>query len=118
MLPDQAHVRSQDWTIFFLHKDTSKGGAQEEGSPKPRRNRGADNQADGVLDPEASTLVEAGGDEEDDSVDDLSEGAPTDEDGQEFEEPPLVYVLNLVNTKQDNAVKRYGRPKSSTSYSH
>ncbi|THC97309.1 hypothetical protein EYZ11_003200 [Aspergillus tanneri] len=23
MLPDQTHVRSQDWTIFFLHKDTS-----------------------------------------------------------------------------------------------
>lgn len=23
MLPDQTHVRSQDWTMFFLHKDTS-----------------------------------------------------------------------------------------------
>ncbi|KAJ9665470.1 hypothetical protein H2201_004352 [Coniosporium apollinis] len=101
MLPDQAHVRSQDWTIFFLHKDTSKGGAQEEGSAKPRRNRGADNQADDVLDSEASTLAESGGGE-DDSVEDMSEDTP-DED---FEEPPLVYVLNLVNTKQDNTVKR------------
>ena len=27
MLPDQAHMRSLDWTIFFLHKDTS---AEEE----------------------------------------------------------------------------------------
>ncbi|KAK4905509.1 hypothetical protein LTR28_000748, partial [Elasticomyces elasticus] len=25
MLPDQAHVRSQDWTIFFLHKDVAPG---------------------------------------------------------------------------------------------
>jgi hypothetical protein len=24
MLPDQAHVRNQDWTMFFLHKDTSQ----------------------------------------------------------------------------------------------
>ena len=24
MLPDQAHVRSEDWTIFFLHKDTTE----------------------------------------------------------------------------------------------
>ncbi|KAG5518183.1 hypothetical protein PMAC_003369 [Pneumocystis sp. 'macacae'] len=24
MLPDQAHMRAEDWTIFFLHKDTSK----------------------------------------------------------------------------------------------
>lgn len=23
MLPDQAHMRSEDWTIFFLHRDTN-----------------------------------------------------------------------------------------------
>ena len=23
MLPDQAHVRAQDWTVFFLHKDAA-----------------------------------------------------------------------------------------------
>ncbi|KAG9648816.1 hypothetical protein KCU64_g9662, partial [Aureobasidium melanogenum] len=23
MLPDQTHLRSQDWTVFFLHKDQS-----------------------------------------------------------------------------------------------
>ncbi|KAL8695003.1 MAG: hypothetical protein Q9218_000475 [Villophora microphyllina] len=30
MLPDQAHVRKQDWTIFFLHKDTSEDDEKEE----------------------------------------------------------------------------------------
>ncbi|UZP43812.1 hypothetical protein NXS19_011624 [Fusarium pseudograminearum] len=34
MLPDQAHARNQDWTIFFLHKDTS-----EEDEDKERKNK-------------------------------------------------------------------------------
>ncbi|KAG4304548.1 hypothetical protein PORY_001941, partial [Pneumocystis oryctolagi] len=29
MLPDQAHMRTEDWTIFFLHKDTSKSNKKE-----------------------------------------------------------------------------------------
>ncbi|CCJ29531.1 unnamed protein product [Pneumocystis jirovecii] len=29
MLPDQAHMRAEDWTIFFLHKDTSKSTKDE-----------------------------------------------------------------------------------------
>jgi hypothetical protein len=32
----------------------------------------------------------------------------TDDEGEdEAEGPPLIYVLNLVNTKQDQTVKRY-----------
>jgi hypothetical protein len=37
MLPDQAHVRNQDWTIFFLHKDTSQ--EEEEAELKAERRR-------------------------------------------------------------------------------
>lgn len=29
MLPDGAHTRDQDWTIFFLHKDVESGGENE-----------------------------------------------------------------------------------------
>src|ERR1700712_1662719 len=53
MLPDQAHVRNQDWTIFFLHKDTSQ--EEEEAELKQerrrRRQRGRDRAA-GLLDPD------------------------------------------------------------------
>ena len=84
MLPDQAHVRSQDWTIFFLHKDTSV--EEEEREQRRERRRRREEGPDGVDD----------GDESDESDDDA-----------EPEGPPLVYVLNLVNTKQDNTVKRY-----------
>ena len=51
MLPDQAHVRFQDWTIFFLHKEE-------------------------------------------------------EESGDPVNQQPLVYVLNLVNTKHDKKEKR------------
>lgn len=59
MLPDQTHVRSEDWTIFFLHFTPSG------------RKRSYTNEALG-----------------------------------EPEEPPLMYVLNLVNTKHDKELKR------------
>lgn len=54
MLPDQAHVRIQDWTIFFLHKDAEREEVE----------------------------VDASG------------------------HAPLIYVLNLVNTKHDKREKR------------
>ena len=79
MLPDQAHARKEDWTIFFLHKDPSE--------------------------------LEEGGDEgQDDEKTGADDGTPlasrqADEDASN-EEPPLVYVLNLVNTKHDSSVKR------------
>lgn len=95
MLPDQTHVRSQDWTIFFLHKDTSEDDedeAQREEKKSKRRNK--DNGA---------------GEDPDWSSDE--ESSDGDEDGSEG--PPLMYVLNLVNTKQDNTVRRYVFPQSS-----
>lgn len=57
MLPDQTHVRSEDWTIFFLHF-----------TPTDRT---------------------------------IASGSLSDS-----QEPPLMYVLNLVNTKHDREAKR------------
>lgn len=91
MLPDQTHVRSQDWTIFFLHKDTSADDDDESlHEKKKRRNKG--NKSDNG---------------EDDGSDDGSDDVSSDDEDDGGEGPPLMYVLNLVNTKQDNTVKRY-----------
>ncbi|KAK3683049.1 hypothetical protein LTR37_020613 [Vermiconidia calcicola] len=83
MLPDGAHVRAQDWTIFFLHKD---GAVEEEGEGmESKKKRGRRKSGDG----------------EDSKDDEESEDEADQTDG-----PPLVYVLNLVNMKQDKTVKR------------
>jgi hypothetical protein len=99
MLPDQTHVRSQDWTIFFLHKDTSGEDEDDESvrGKKKKKKKRAEVSSDGE-DPE--------GNPEDDDGEVLSEESSDDED-EGGEGPPLMYVLNLVNTKQDNTVKRY-----------
>jgi hypothetical protein len=92
MLPDQTHMRSQDWTIFFLHKDTS---AEDEAREKRkadrrRRRRRKEEEQQG---------------EEEEEVDVDGDLESTDEE-QIDDGPPLIYVLNLVNTKQDATVKR------------
>jgi len=82
MLPDQAHSRAQDWTIFFLHKDTANDevdGDEEEDLETRGRSRAADADGNPISD-----------DDEDDEV----------------EGPPLIYVLNLVSTKYDNTATR------------
>ena len=106
MLPDQAHVRNQDWTIFFLHKDT---GDEEEAADakrlrqerKERRKKRKEDAARGVVEDgmleEVSENEEEQEDEEDEEEEDEIEGG---------EGLPLIYVLNLVNTKQDNTAKR------------
>ncbi|KAK1048643.1 hypothetical protein LTR74_017489 [Friedmanniomyces endolithicus] len=110
MLPDQTHLRSQDWTIFFLHKDAA---GEEDDEMKRRRKRrrrrrrkhgddgqtGAGAEVGEDVDGEVSEGVDAEIDGEDDDFDDSS-------DEEAFDGPPLVYVLNLVNTKQDHTVKR------------
>lgn len=92
MLPDQTHVRSQDWTIFFLHKDTSTDEDEEsQGSNEDQKeDDNEDEAAGGGQSSEGSEKVDKYEDEEEDTV----------------EGPPLMYVLNLVNTKQDNTAKR------------
>lgn len=96
MLPDQTHVRSQDWTMFFLHKDA---GAEEEDAAEKdtrRRERMERRQA-------KAEAVSKGEVKEEDLSSDESD---TDDEDAESGEPPLMYVLNLVNTKKDNTVKR------------
>lgn len=100
MLPDQAHVRNQDWTIFFLHKDTSQ--EEEEAEMKEERRRRRQRRRDkaaGLLDVDD---VESGDDEPEEEDSD----SDTDSEPEGGEGPPLIYVLNLVNTKQDKTAKR------------
>jgi hypothetical protein len=100
MLPDQAHVRNQDWTIFFLHKDTSQ--EEEEAEMKAERRRRRNRRKD-----IAEGLIEA--DEEDqegDGEEDIGESSSDESEPEGGEGPPLIYVLNLVNTKQDKTAKR------------
>ncbi|OAX81158.1 hypothetical protein ACJ72_04498 [Emergomyces africanus] len=94
MLPDQTHVRSQDWTIFFLHKDAGSEEENEyvESSVGPHTGNNNISQEHGGLNDDGSEVSLV--DEDDDEDDDNGEG------------PPLMYVLNLVNTKQDTSVKR------------
>jgi Docking domain of Afi1 for Arf3 in vesicle trafficking len=101
MLPDQAHVRNQDWTIFFLHKDTSQEEEEAElKQEKKRRRQRRRDRAAGLLAPddvESAEELEVAGESAEDSDESEPEGG---------EGPPLIYVLNLVNTKQDKTAKR------------
>ncbi|EAW08407.1 AFI1/MesA family protein [Aspergillus clavatus NRRL 1] len=95
MLPDQTHVRSQDWTIFFLHKDTSTE-EDEDGSAATKKKRRKRAPAD----------HDAGDDSQEEDTDALTEESSDEDEDDGGEGPPLMYVLNLVNTKQDNTVRR------------
>ena len=96
MLPDQTHVRSQDWTIFFLHKDTSGEEEDESDGGKKKKKRKSKYRGN-----------EEGAHIQHENPDEASDGDSSDEDDEEGGEgPPLMYVLNLVNTKQDNTVRR------------
>ena len=98
MLPDQAHMRNEDWTIFFLHKDTSEEAGRVEKKRKGKRRKGGELNADKT---DGDTIE--GSDEEEYSP----EADTEDQEIEGGEGPPLIYVLNLVNTKQDNTAKRF-----------
>ncbi|KAL9019757.1 MAG: hypothetical protein Q9185_003003 [Variospora sp. 1 TL-2023] len=98
MLPDQAHVRKQDWTIFFLHKDTSEEDEKEEaGEGDVNEGQVSSGDADRG---EGQAETHAG--HKPATADTLNE----QEDVEGGEGPPLIYVLNLVNTKQDTNATR------------
>ncbi|PHH62582.1 hypothetical protein CDD81_6897 [Ophiocordyceps australis] len=102
MLPDQAHARKQDWTIFFLHKDNDDDEKEKRRRQRRRRRRtddGDDEKADG-LDQDYNSQD---GDDDDDEDDD-EDWSDSEMDGNQA--APLVHVLNLVNTKHDKSVKR------------
>lgn len=106
MLPDQAHMRHQDWTIFFLHKDTSQ--EEEEAAEKEERRERRQRRKERAERRLQNGIVD---DNMDDGEDDDEEDDETDRDSEESEfeggeGPPLIYVLNLVNTKEDKSVRR------------
>ena len=100
MLPDQAHVRAQDWTLFFLHKDAEV----EDESEEEVESKGGDNESDGEVQSQQNDA---------DPADDRNRDAGEGEDAEGGEGPPLIYVLNLVNMKHDSSVKRFVTPTSS-----
>ena len=106
MLPDQAHMRNEDWTIFFLHKDTSEEADGAERRKKRKRRKDSDDHAS-ETDGEDSEQGEDESDSLENKVEEEEEEEEEEEDEIEGGEgPPLIYVLNLVNTKQDNTAKR------------
>lgn len=108
MLPDQAHVRSQDWTIFFLHKDTTEDEELKDDKRKKKRKKRRDKEDRKGASDSTTDLSSIHEDEADvqsiESDGTTSDNASDDSNGSEG--PPLIYVLNLVNTKQDHSVKR------------
>jgi hypothetical protein len=93
MLPDQTHVRQQDWTMFFLHKDA---GNEEDRAERTARRRLREAKRRSRIAVNADTTDE-----------EMADDTSSDEsDDSSMDSPPLMYVLNLVNTKQDSTVKR------------
>jgi len=93
MLPDQVHNRKEDWTVFFLHKEMS-----EEDPEGDKR--------DSKIEPEEGLTSDAQRDVNGDAVAGANDRGEDQEDDEGREGPPLIYVLNLVNTKHDASAKR------------
>ncbi|KAI8951689.1 spindle pole body interacting protein [Xylaria longipes] len=114
MLPDQAHARNQDWTIFFLHKDQNQEEEEQDQRRKEARRRRSKRRRDreaGILsDGENATDDEndshGDDDNDDEDEDNWDDDDSTDDEPEGGEGPPLIYVLNLVYTKHDKTVKR------------
>ena len=101
MLPDQAHMRKEDWTIFFLHKDTSEVSSHES-TARPQSKGLEATRKDQIQTSE--TDQRTGEDNEMETHPGMN--ADLEEELEGGEGPPLIYVLNLVNTKTDNTAKR------------
>lgn len=97
MMPDQTHMRPQDWTMFFLHKNGASP-EDDEDLQAEKEEAKRQRQEDRIRRRAAGETVEDSADE--DSDDDAAEG------------PPLMYVLNLVNTKHDTTIKRGARTQA------
>ena len=107
MLPDQAHDRNQDWTVFFLHKDSNDEDEDAEDgvmdNEKVNGNAHMNGMTNGTSEADGKSSLEG------------SAGKTSTEEEQEDtggEGPPLIYVLNLVNTKQVNTARRYENQSS------
>lgn len=98
MLPDQAHVRNQDWTIFFLHKDPGEQEQKKAIAETKRQERRRQLEVN-----EDSTETDGEDTPDSSEEEDIENGREIDGG----EGPPLIYVQNLVNTKQDASAKRF-----------
>ncbi|KAK5756660.1 hypothetical protein LTS12_013250 [Elasticomyces elasticus] len=124
MLPDQTHLRAQDWTIFFLHKDGAEEeenqvegeeGAEAVGKENKKKRKRRRNKVVDEVEGEGGEEAEAGAEEGSEDVDGEDEDGESSDDSSSSSssststsssDPPLVYVLNLVNTKTDPSHKR------------
>lgn len=105
MLPDGAHARAEDWTVFFL-KDpinpstttTSSNQSQRPGTASSSRSRASS------LNPSRQNEndeVEAERERNTSPIPNSASNRASQSDGR-----GLTYVLNLVRTKHDNSVRR------------
>lgn len=92
MLPDQTHMRAQDWTMFFLHKD----GAAADDEEFEQQKKQAREQRQLARESRRSAATD---EQEEDTLDEET-------DDESDEAAPLMYVLNLVYTKHDANEKR------------
>lgn len=99
MLPDQVHNRKEDWTIFFLHKDLSEEEEPADGEGLCKEGNAGEEGENGGHDNTADAHGEASATKADDADD--------EDDADGGEGPPLIYVLNLVNTKHDPSARRF-----------
>ncbi len=112
MLPDQTHLRTQDWTMFFLHKDITQEEEEQERLAKEerrrRRRRRRARMAGLSLDDDKDEKdgASGNGEEDDEDEDDWDDDVSTDSEPEGGEGAPLIYVLNLVNTKPDKTKER------------
>jgi cobalamin biosynthesis protein CobT len=91
--------------MFFLHKDSGAEGEEEEQAGIKKKKRSKKKREDDLAD--ATSDDGEGENDLDDESEDVTEGEQSSDEEDGGEGPPLMYVLNLVNTKQDNTVKRY-----------
>lgn len=106
MLPDGAHLRGEDWTIFYLGQTASSAVApmfsHEESRSGASTNANASTSTNANVNPRASTLLA--------NADDRPKrGSPGG---------GLLYVLNCVRCKEDKTVRRGAQVKAMAIATH
>ncbi len=98
MLPDGAHLRAEDWTIFYLNQTPLNAVAPvlatETSLTSPSSGRGKGSAAEGGLE---LLTDESGG----------RDGLGPEGGAQGSGVGPLLFVLNCVRMKEDKTVRRW-----------
>jgi hypothetical protein len=95
MLPDGAHLRPEDWTIFYLNQTKRNAVAPVLASESPPSAT-----ASAPLGSGAGSSVNAN------TGAGANAGATRGEEGKEEELGELLFVLNCVRMKEDKSVRR------------